>query len=248
MSQNKNAEQNFWDECAKERVYAAFDKEEYGYIFNKTIGNIEGKKVLDIGCASGISAVLLGLRGGDVVGIDISPELIKQAKDLSKNIDVNVEFTVGDAENLKFTDGSIDIVFFGGVIHHFPQKIKLINECFRVLKKGGKFLAIEPNCNDFFQRLNWKIARKRKLLSVNEDLINPLRLKNLLDNNGFKIIQLFTFREHLSFLGMLFPKLRKFFEEHGETASIERILLFPVNLFRKKISRGNFFVIYGEKK
>lgn len=249
MHQDKNKERIFWDGCAKKRIYAAFDKEEYASIFDYTLGDIKNKKILDIGCASGISAILLGLRGGEVRGIDISPELIEQAKNLLKDTanDINIEFEVGDAEDLAVQDKSIDIVFFGGVIHHFPDKRKVIDECHRVLKKGGKILAIEPNYEDFFQRLNWRIARKKNLLSLNEDLVRPTELCSLLKNKGFGNIKIFTFREHLSFLGLLFPSLRKTFEEHGEATFIEKILLFPFDLFRREAKKGNFLIISAEK-
>lgn len=245
--QDKNKEQFFWDECAKRRIYAAFDKDEYDRYFNQFLGDIKNKKVVDIGCASGISAILLALKGANVLGVDISPELIKQAVELAKESNARAEFKVGDAEKMDLPDGSMDAVFFGGVIHHFPEKTRLIDECRRVLKKGGKLLAIEPNRNDFFQRINWKIARKRNLLSVNEDLINPLGLKKIMEQQGFGNIQIVTFRMHLSFLGLLFPKTRKLFEEHGQTTLLEKILLFPVNIFRSDLNKGNFFVICGEK-
>jgi len=248
MEQDKEKEKKFWDECAKKRIYAAFDKEEYSAIFDYTLGEVEGKEVIDIGCASGISAILLAFRGARVLGVDISPELIKQADDLLKdNAGIEARFEVGDAENLNVADGSIDAVFFGGVIHHFPDKTKVIEECRRVLKKGGKILAIEPNYDDFFQRLNWRIARRKGLLSKNEDLVKPSELINILQRKGFIDVRSFTFREHLSFLGLLFPKLRKFFAEHGETTPVEKILLFPVDLFRDRIKKGNFLVIYAEK-
>lgn len=249
MDQNKGKEKIFWDECAKKRIYAAFDKEEYNNIFDRTISDFNNKKVIDIGCASGVSAALLATKGASVIGMDISPELISQAKSLWINSDLDLNFEVGDAENLNHEDKTMDVCFFGGVIHHFPDKNKTINECQRVLKIGGKILAIEPNYNDFFQRLNWKIARKKDLLTPNEDLVKPLEIKDLLVKYGFENIKIFTFREHISFLGLLFPKMRKYFQEHGDTTFIEKFLLSIINLFRKnKLNRGNFFVIYGEKK
>jgi len=249
MQQDKNIEQLFWDDCAKKRIYAALDKEEYTSIFDIFLGDLKDKIVLDLGCASGISAILLGLRGAKVIGIDISPELIEQANNLARETsgDLDVKFEVGDAENLNIQDESADIIFFGGVIHHFPEKAKLISECRRVLKKGGRILAIEPNFNDYFQRLNWRIARKRNLLTPNEDLIRPAELRMLLENNGFDNIRMSTFREHLSFLGLLFPGLRKYFEEHGNTTLLEKILLFPIDIFRSDLQKGNFLIVSTEK-
>ncbi|MDD5431149.1 MAG: class I SAM-dependent methyltransferase [Candidatus Pacebacteria bacterium] len=248
MDQNKEKEQKFWDDCAKKRVYAAFDKDEYDDIFNKAIGDFRGKKIIDIGCASGVSAALLATKGASVVGMDISPELINQAKDLWKNSGLDLSFETGDAENLNHKDGSMDVCFFGGVIHHFPDKNKVIRECGRVLRPGGILLAIEPNRNDFFQRLNWKIARKRNLLTPNEDLVRPQEVSDLMEKYGLKNIKITTFREHLSFLGLLFPWARKCFAEHGKTTFAEKIALFPVDLFRKnKLNKGNFLVIYGER-
>ena len=161
--QDKTFEQNFWDDCAKRGLYAAFDKEEYDDIFNRCITDFSDKVTIDIGCASGVSAALLASKGANVLGIDISPELIKQANELWKDFKGNLKFAVDDAEELKMPNNSADICFFGGVIHHFPDKNKTIEECGRVLKKGGYILAIEPNYDDYFQRLNWKKDRKWEL-------------------------------------------------------------------------------------
>lgn len=245
--QDKSVEEEFWDKCAEKRVYAAFDKEEYNKIFDRYLMNIQKKKVIDVGCASGISAMLLAMRGAEVTGIDISPKLIDQANSLKKDTDFNVEFKVGDAEELDFVDESVDACFYGGVIHHFPDKSKCIKDCYRVLKNQGKFLAIEPNYGDFFQRINWKIARRKNLLSINEDLVDPVELKDLLKKEGFEDIEFFTFRVHVSFIGLLIPKLKRYFKEHGKSTLFEKIIRFPFDIFKDKNNIGNFFCITGTK-
>jgi ubiquinone/menaquinone biosynthesis C-methylase UbiE len=248
--QDKIKERKFWNKCAEERIYAAFDEEEYNYVFDKFLGNIKNKKVIDIGCASGTSAMLLAMRGADAVGIDISPKLIEQANNIKKDMGIDVEFKVGDAEKLDFENESIDVCFYGGVIHHFPDKSKCIEECYCILKPQGIFLAIEPNYRDIFQRLNWKIARRKKLLSINEDLVDPIKLKKILIEKGFENVVILTFRVHVSFIGLLIPKVRRYFGEHGEATTIEKIIRFPFDLFRDrdKLEIGNFFCMAGNKK
>lgn len=247
INQNKTEEEEFWNKCAEQRIYAAFDKEEYNYIFDRFLSNIENKKIVDIGCASGISSMLLSMRCANVIGIDISHKLIEQANNLIKDKKSNIEFIVGDAEKLDLENESIDICFYGGVIHHFPDKTKCIDECHRILKQHGKFLAIEPNYKDMFQRLNWKIARKKELLTINEDLVDPIELKNILIKKGFDDINIWTFRVHISFVGLVIPMLRRYFREHGKTTKIEKIIRFPFDLFKDKLEIGNFFCIICRK-
>lgn len=107
------------------------------------LGDAKGKTVLDLGCGSGEELISLLNRGADVIGIDISPELINIAKSRVKNAGGRVTVRVGSAYDTELCDGSVDIVFCMSLIHHLdiPRAKK---EMLRVLKPGGYIVLKEP--------------------------------------------------------------------------------------------------------
>ncbi len=110
-----------------------------------TFGNLKGKKVLDLGCGFGETAVYWALKGADVEAIDISSKSIALAKKLAAKNKVwkNCKFQTMTAENLKFKDQYFDYVFGNGVLHHVDLN-KAAKEIYRVLKPGGKGIFVEP--------------------------------------------------------------------------------------------------------
>jgi SAM-dependent methyltransferase len=115
------------------------------------LGDASGKTVLDYGCGAGENAVLAASHGARVVGVDISPELIELAEKrlAAHNLAENAEFRVGSAHDLPVEDESIDIVFGNAILHHLDLKLAS-KEVFRVLKKGGRALFLEPVRNSKF--------------------------------------------------------------------------------------------------
>jgi len=109
--------------------------------------------VLDAGCGNGGFTREIMKRGGTVVGVDISHEMLQVAKDTGG------EFAVGDLENLSFHDETFDIVLCSMILHHFPSMSNRVPpEIARVLKKGGKLVILEPLAT-FFAKLNRNLGR-----------------------------------------------------------------------------------------
>lgn len=108
-----------------------------------------GDEVLDLGCGSGVFSHLLSRHGVKMTALDISPELVTAGRKRYPE----VEFLVGDAENLPLPAGRFDAVFLGGVIHHFPGPERLAREVARVLRRGGAFFAFDPNRRNPFMWL-----------------------------------------------------------------------------------------------
>ena len=104
-----------------------------------------GNIVLDLGSGAGFDAFLAAKRVGEkgkVIGIDITPEMIKKAQANAKKYNyTNVEFKLGDIENLPIEDNSVDLVISNCVINLAPDKDKVFKEAFRVLKKDGKMFV-----------------------------------------------------------------------------------------------------------
>lgn len=93
--------------------------------------------VISIGCGNGVDAEYLKDQGASrVVGIDISDRLIEIAKTDHPSID----FHVMDMEKLDFPDGSFDLAYSSLVFHYLSSWTKALDEAYRVLKPGGKFI------------------------------------------------------------------------------------------------------------
>jgi ubiquinone/menaquinone biosynthesis C-methylase UbiE len=103
--------------------------------------HIKGKKILDLGCGTGIYTKILKRRGAKVQGIDISPKMIEIAKQYVKGID----FKVGSAAKLPYKSGTFDIVLASLVVHYFGNLDKAFGEIRRVLKKNGVFIFSSDN-------------------------------------------------------------------------------------------------------
>lgn len=96
-------------------------------------------KVLDIGCGNGKSTA--HLVGETVIGLDLSESQMVRAKSRFKK----AHFIVGDAEKLPFRTNSFDLVVAINLLHHINNPDKVLKECHRVLKRGGKLLTVDPN-------------------------------------------------------------------------------------------------------
>jgi ubiquinone/menaquinone biosynthesis C-methylase UbiE len=105
----------------------------------------EGETVLDLGSGAGFDAFLASKivgKSGKVIGVDMTPEMIARAKkNAIKGGYKNVEFKLGEIEDLPIEDNSIDAIISNCVINLSPDKEKVFQEIFRVLKKGGRFIV-----------------------------------------------------------------------------------------------------------
>ena len=103
----------------------------------------EGEVVLDLGSGAGFDCFLAANKvgkTGKVIGIDMTPEMLKKAREnATKGGYSNVEFHLGEIEDLPVNDNSVDVVLSNCVINLSPDKEKVFQEAYRVLKPGGRF-------------------------------------------------------------------------------------------------------------
>jgi arsenite methyltransferase len=113
-----------------------------------TLGQIrEGEAVLDLGCGAGVDTIIAAMLtgpSGAVTGIDLVPEMLAKARENARMAGVNnVLLRESSAEQLPFPDDSFDAVISNGVLNLVVDKIKALDEIFRVLKPGGRFLLAD---------------------------------------------------------------------------------------------------------
>lgn len=105
----------------------------------------KGETVLDLGSGAGIDCFLAAEKvgpEGKVIGVDMTPEMLEKAREnLNKSNYKNIEFRLGEIENLPVADNTVDIVISNCVINLVPDKDRVFSETFRVLKPGGRIMV-----------------------------------------------------------------------------------------------------------
>jgi len=103
-----------------------------------------GETVVDLGSGGGLDCFLAANKVGGkgrVIGVDMTPEMIDRAREnLRKSKHNNVEFRLGEIENLPVADNTADIVISNCVINLSPNKKRVFEEAFRVLKPSGRLM------------------------------------------------------------------------------------------------------------
>lgn len=112
----------------------------------QTIASLQpGETVVDLGSGGGFDCFLAARavgKTGHVIGVDMTPEMVSKARENAVKAGLgNVEFRLGEIENLPVADDAVDVIISNCVINLSPEKANVAKEAFRVLKQGGR-LAI----------------------------------------------------------------------------------------------------------
>ena len=136
----------YWDKQAKiwseekEEAWTLPETEFWLEYFITLRKQLRGNKVLEVGTASGYFANILNMAGFEVTAIDLSPEMIEEAKNVSSRLGIPVEYYVMDAQNLQFKDYTFDLVFTRLMTWILPNVKEFYSSCFNVLNNGGMLL------------------------------------------------------------------------------------------------------------
>ncbi len=105
----------------------------------------EGDRVLDLGSGAGFDCFLAAKKvgkQGKVIGVDMTPEMLDKARaNAKKGKYTNVEFRLGEIENLPVADNSVDVIISNCVINLAPNKKRVFEEAFRVLAPKGRIVV-----------------------------------------------------------------------------------------------------------
>ena len=180
------------------------------YEFKEIIKGVKFSKnevILDIGCGQGIPTMLIGKKCKKIYGIDISEKSLNIAKTRAYYLKKKVksEFKHGRLENAEFKNEYFDKIFSICVLEHIPNYIEVMQEVYRILKKGGQFIfsvdSLETINNE--RLLNYhkekcyieKYFRKNELrqilkeLCFNKIIIYPIFKSNYAETHYFKYLE-----------------------------------------------------------
>ncbi|MFA6145854.1 MAG: arsenite methyltransferase [Patescibacteria group bacterium] len=150
----------------------------------------EGDTVLDLGSGAGIDCLLAAKKvgkNGKVIGIDMTEAMVERAKLIAKNNNLkNLEFILGEIENLPIKDNTVDVIITNCVINLTPDKEKTFKEAYRVLKKGGRMYVSDIV---LLKELSDEQRNDKELLSgcvagalLKEDYLNKIKKAGFIAN------------------------------------------------------------------
>ena len=213
MEERKLREIEYYDKTTKETLGGALVLESQKVLYKLAAPLVAGKKVLDYGCGNGVHSGFLTEHAAQVVGIDLSEESLKVARELSYKINDRqqnetsgkVTFLKMDCEALEFPDQSFDVVFDGGTFSSLDFE-KAIGEITRVLAPNGVLVGIETFGHNPFanaKRALNRITGKRTAWAashiVQQKEIEILRQRfEQVEVHYFHLVSLFAF----PFLGL----------------------------------------------
>lgn len=150
-----------------------------------------GETVLDLGSGGGFDCFLAVKEVGEsghVIGVDMTSEMVSKARGNADKTDhENVEFRLGEIENLPVADATIDVIISNCVINLSPEKSRVFQESFRVLKPGGR-LAISDVVAT--AELPEKLKSDMALFTGCISGASPITdIENMLKNAGFEKIE-----------------------------------------------------------
>jgi 2-polyprenyl-3-methyl-5-hydroxy-6-metoxy-1,4-benzoquinol methylase len=155
-----------WNEGAESWVeFVRSGKNYYSEYLNgpalkRMIGDVEGKKVLDMGCGEGYCSRFFAKAGAEVTGIDLSEALIKAAVEEEERNPLGIKYFAADVANLNMLESeSFDVAFCYMALLDIRNYEGAISEASRVLKTGGRFVVlIEHPCFTLFRVLDGKVV------------------------------------------------------------------------------------------
>ena len=100
--------------------------------------------IADLGAGEGAFALLLAERATRVIAVDTSAKMIEVGREQARrNAVTNIEFRLGDMEEVPIDDGAVDLVFFSQSLHHALHPDRAVSEAHRILAPGGRIVILD---------------------------------------------------------------------------------------------------------
>jgi ubiquinone/menaquinone biosynthesis C-methylase UbiE len=202
---------------------------------------IEGERVLDVACGTGratMAAALAAGKSGWITDIDIDDKMLEIARQKTASAHLtNVEYRVGDAEALEFSDGSFDAVICASAIFVLKDIPRALNDWRRVLKPGGRIVFtsfgerfLQHVVKPLGECLNRYFGQAPPIPFFIEKTNTLEKCRALLQGAGFEDIDITTEQ-----LGFYLPDLSVYWKEISQTfIRLHLIRLSPADQERFK--------------
>jgi ubiquinone/menaquinone biosynthesis C-methylase UbiE len=205
-------------------------------IFNKTS---KSKTQLDLCCGNGVHSFTGAKNGAKVVAIDYAEQSIMICKKRSEKLKLNVDFKVGDVQNLKdYNSEEFDIVTCAGSLSYLDN-VLFFNEVYRVLKPGGTFICVDSFNHNPIYRFNRFIHYLRGNRTY-------MTLKRMPNKNTIKLLKHIFLNVEVKYFGVFsfMAPLLMLFISSNRTAN----LISKLDLFFPFLKNYSFKIVFCASK
>ena len=138
--------------------------------------------IADLGAGDGTFALLLAQGAKKVIAVDTSARMIEVGRDLAlRNVISNVDFRLGDMEEVPIAAAEVDVVFFSQSLHHALHPDRALKEAFRILAPGGRIVVLDL--------LKHRFEEARELYADEWLGFSEAEVENMLEKSGFTTVQ-----------------------------------------------------------
>lgn len=203
--------QSYWN---WEKVFRKITSEVYFSLINEYCDSLEGKKIIELGCGTGLTSAKLAEYGADVTLIDSSEDALRIAEKNFKTIGVEGKFIYGNVFDLpgsEFTD-QFDIVFSEGLVEHFlgNERQKIFDIHSKLAKKNGMVFIAIPNIYNLPRRILSEFTDRflnkenRIWINIPQEDLNSSELVDRMNSSGLKTTEITGILFQLSHLTLFY--------------------------------------------
>lgn len=179
-----------WDAYWKENLdpHVTYDNDDRVIRAIQALGEVRGKRILEVGAGSGRDSIALARMGAEVTVIDYVPSSLTVVARNAAAAGVRIRMVCGDGTRMPFPEGTFDVVFHQGLMEHFRDEAPLLRDNRRVLRTGGHLVVDVP------QRWHVYTVGKKILIALDkwfagwETEYSIGQLEGLVSRQGFRVV------------------------------------------------------------
>lgn len=182
-----------WDAYWKENLdpHVTYDNDDRVVQAILSLGDVRGKRILEVGAGSGRDSIELARRGAQVTVLDYVPSSLGVVAANARAAGVDLDYICGDGTCMPFPEGTFDVVFHQGLMEHFKDERPLLRDNRRVLKTGGHVVIDVP------QKWHIYTVGKKILIALDkwfagwETQYSIRELSDLVESENFTVVHRF---------------------------------------------------------